>query len=195
MESYLALPKGGIVPGHILIVPISHEECMARLPAEVVEEVEKYKIALRKLYASKGKDVIVFDRNIITKGAMHGHLQVVPIPKSASKLCMPRAHACRSFQLFINMTWFKQGASAKDLLDRESLRYNMDFKELLPTDSLKDIVGTNQYFYLELPSTDESSKVIRLVHIISGRYFLQFGRQYAAMLLGLPERADWKVSC
>jgi len=38
----LALPKGGLVPGHVLILPIGHYQSQIDLPEEAVKEIDKY---------------------------------------------------------------------------------------------------------------------------------------------------------
>ncbi|KAG7231767.1 hypothetical protein INR49_010405 [Caranx melampygus] len=52
---YLALAKGGLTPHHVLILPIGHYQSVVELSSEVVEEMEKYKSALRSFYRSKGE--------------------------------------------------------------------------------------------------------------------------------------------
>lgn len=54
MESYLTLPKGGITPDHMLIVPIEHISSMFEISPDAALEVEKYKQALRE-YVKKGR--------------------------------------------------------------------------------------------------------------------------------------------
>ena len=42
LQCYRALPKGGLVPEHVLILPIGHYQSSIELPEEVLEEVDKY---------------------------------------------------------------------------------------------------------------------------------------------------------
>jgi hypothetical protein len=42
IQSYLALAKGGLVPDHVLILPVGHHQSLSTLPNEVEEEIEKY---------------------------------------------------------------------------------------------------------------------------------------------------------
>ncbi|XP_019403246.1 PREDICTED: CWF19-like protein 1 isoform X3 [Crocodylus porosus] len=60
---YLALAKGGLSNDHVLILPIGHYQSVVELSSEVVEEVEKYKSALKKFFQSKGKRYVLFERN------------------------------------------------------------------------------------------------------------------------------------
>ncbi|KAJ9592078.1 hypothetical protein L9F63_001387, partial [Diploptera punctata] len=41
-EAYLALAKGGIVPDHVLILPVGHHQSLSDLPEQVEEEINKY---------------------------------------------------------------------------------------------------------------------------------------------------------
>jgi len=57
-----------------------------------------------------------------------------------------------------------------------------------PDDALKEAENTkSSYFRVDLPGGQ------KLVHIIRGRFDLQFGRMVLAKLLGVPERSDWKI--
>ncbi|KFQ26910.1 CWF19-like 1, partial [Merops nubicus] len=68
---YLALAKGGLLPDHVLILPIGHYQSVVDLSSEVMEEVTKYKSALKEfLY-------VLFERNYRSQ---HLQLQVIPIP-------------------------------------------------------------------------------------------------------------------
>ncbi|NWI13439.1 C19L1 protein, partial [Crypturellus soui] len=74
---YLALAKGGLLPDHVLILPIGHYQSVVDLPGEVVEEVTKYKSALKEFFRSQGKRYVLFERNYKSQ---HLQLQVIPLP-------------------------------------------------------------------------------------------------------------------
>ncbi|KFV69332.1 CWF19-like 1, partial [Dryobates pubescens] len=74
---YLALAKGGLLPDHVLILPIGHYQSVVDLSSDVVEEVTKYKSALKEFFRSKGKRYVLFERNYRSQ---HLQLQVVPVP-------------------------------------------------------------------------------------------------------------------
>ncbi|XP_045618133.1 CWF19-like protein 1 [Procambarus clarkii] len=78
---YLALAKGGLVPQHLLILPITHFQSTPDLDDDSREEVEKFKKALKRMFKKKGKDVVFFERNYRTQ---HLQVQVVPIPAEAA---------------------------------------------------------------------------------------------------------------
>ncbi|POI27103.1 hypothetical protein CIB84_009147 [Bambusicola thoracicus] len=74
---YLALAKGGLLPDHVLILPIGHYQSVVDLSSEVMEEVTKYKSALKEFFRSKGKKYVLFERNYKSQ---HLQLQVIPVP-------------------------------------------------------------------------------------------------------------------
>lgn len=73
LQCYLALAKGALTPQHVLILPIGHYQSVVELSSEVVEEMEKYKSALRSFYKSKGERCVLFERNYRSQ---HLQLQV-----------------------------------------------------------------------------------------------------------------------
>lgn len=62
-HAYLALPKGGLTNDHVLILPIAHHSCLLELPAEVEEEIDKFKAAVKKMFKKQGKVIVFFERN------------------------------------------------------------------------------------------------------------------------------------
>ena len=44
------MPKGPLVPEHVLILPIGHYQSIIELPEEVLEEVEKYPFYILSLF-------------------------------------------------------------------------------------------------------------------------------------------------
>ena len=62
-HAYLALPKGGLTPDHVLILPIACYASLLELPQEVEDEVNKFKSALKKCFKKQGKATVVFERN------------------------------------------------------------------------------------------------------------------------------------
>ena len=76
-KCYLALAKGGLVPGHLLILPVEHVRASTEADDAVWEEILEYKQRLQKLFAAEDKAVVFFERNY-----RQSHLQVqcVPVP-------------------------------------------------------------------------------------------------------------------
>ncbi|CAM9534173.1 unnamed protein product [Chrysoparadoxa australica] len=174
-EVYLAQPKGALVPDHTLIVPIAHTTRYSELTAAGMGEVEQYKGCLGKYYATKGWELLTFDRCVITKGANHMHIQAIPIPSQAAR-------------------------DAKRVLMAEARRANAQFEEVDDGADLAVLLSEGQYFYAEMPGVDPGSTCRMLYKIPEGARGrdsralpLQFGRDVAASLLGMPERAHWKA--
>ncbi|TYZ62268.1 hypothetical protein PybrP1_010236 [[Pythium] brassicae (nom. inval.)] len=176
-EAYLAMPKGAINGDHLLIVPIAHEPATTTLSAATWAEIERFKRALRDLFWAQGKEMLVLDRNVQTIGAAHCHLQVVGVPRV-------------------------QAAAARQVFESESERYHVRFEELATDTRLQEATGGRPFFYAEVPappapSDDESDvsgshRVVRLLNIVDGKHFMQFGRHAAACVLDVPRRANWK---
>jgi hypothetical protein len=74
----LTIAKGGLTADHLLILPIGHFGSLIECPPEVVEEIDKFKRALRRFFDSQGKFVVFYERNFKSP---HLQIQVVPIPK------------------------------------------------------------------------------------------------------------------
>ncbi|KAF0309639.1 CWF19-like protein 1 [Amphibalanus amphitrite] len=76
-KCYLALAKGGLVPDHVLILPVEHVRASTEADDELWEEIGAYKQRLQQLFAAEDKAVVFFERNY-----KQSHLQVqcVPVP-------------------------------------------------------------------------------------------------------------------
>eukprot|EP00063_Salmo_salar_P064467 XP_014039302.1 PREDICTED: CWF19-like protein 1 [Salmo salar] len=68
---YLALAKGSLTPQHVLVLPIGHYQSVVELSSEVVKELDRYKMAVRTFYKSKGQRCVLFERNYHSQ-----HLQI-----------------------------------------------------------------------------------------------------------------------
>jgi len=77
-HSYMALPKGGLTDDHVLLLPIACISNQVSLPEETVEELSKFKSALRRMYKKQGMVPVFFERNYKQQ---HLQIQVVPVPK------------------------------------------------------------------------------------------------------------------
>lgn len=168
---YCAMAKGGLVDGHVLILPIEHFPSIISLHENAVAEVHRYKGALQRLYKSQGKTMVVFERYLQLKAGTHAHLQIIPIP-------LTKASQVRSG--FVS--------AAKEL--------GFTFHAICPQANLgtqealqNHLQGGRNYFFVELPEGTV------LAHVLdSGESIpMQFGREVCAKLLGIPERGDWRV--
>ena len=77
-QVYVALAKGVLTTGHVLIVPINHAASSVELDevrhthmrdaTHVLQatqtEIEQYKRSLGEYYASKGQSFVIFERNV-----------------------------------------------------------------------------------------------------------------------------------
>eukprot|EP01102_Stenamoeba_stenopodia_P022230 TRINITY_DN9194_c0_g1_i1.p1 TRINITY_DN9194_c0_g1~~TRINITY_DN9194_c0_g1_i1.p1 ORF type:complete len:508 (+),score=89.16 TRINITY_DN9194_c0_g1_i1:86-1609(+) len=118
---YLALPKGGIVEDHVLIVPIRHATSIAALNKEEHQEVHKYKASLKNYFHSLNKEGVFFERKV---GDFHSHIQVIPVP--AGKYQVP--------EYFIT----------------EAKAIGFEFEELSESDDLQQKARNENYFCVEV---------------------------------------------
>eukprot|EP00047_Mylnosiga_fluctuans_P011932 m.23755 g.23755 ORF g.23755 m.23755 type:complete len:561 (+) comp3935_c0_seq1:20-1702(+) len=160
-HTYVALPKGELTFGHVLLLPIAHVGTLGDLAPEAREEIDKYKDSLRRLFASRGEACVFFERNFRSQ---HLQIQVVPVPQACEDKIGPEFSS--QFQ-----------------------RLQAEVSQLPAGASLTEATSGAPYFAAELPSGEV------LLHLISGRFPLQFGREVLAAptLLNVPERVDWKA--
>ncbi|KAL1744364.1 CwfJ C-terminus 1-domain-containing protein-like protein [Schizophyllum fasciatum] len=180
-ECYVTLPKGQLVPtqsaadrvdvpggGHVLIIPITHYPTFHTIPADlapaIIDETEKYKYALRALYAKHGAAGVMFEVARLGRKGGHAHVQSVPIP--------------RQLQDAVETAFRDEGA-----------RQGVDFEEDADAALAACAGGAGGYFRVDLP---DGRKMVHLIkdHV---PFSLQFGRQVLAGLLGSPERTEWQA--
>uniref|UniRef100_A0AAY4DAH6 CWF19-like protein 1 n=1 Tax=Denticeps clupeoides TaxID=299321 RepID=A0AAY4DAH6_9TELE len=160
---YMALAKGCLTPDHVLLLPIGHYQSVVDLASEVVEELDKYKSAVRKFYKSRGKRCVLFERNYRSQ---HLQLQVVPVPMDK----------CSSEDL-------------KEAFMVQAQEQQMELMEIPEHTDLKQIAppGT-PYFYLELDSGEKLFyRIKKNFPLQFGREVLA-----SEAVLDIPTRADWR---
>ncbi|NXG51521.1 C19L1 protein, partial [Psilopogon haemacephalus] len=160
---YLALAKGGLLPDHVLILPIGHYQSVVDLSSDVVEEVNKYKSALKKFFRSKGKRYVLFERNYRSQ---HLQLQVVPVPLDQ----------CTSEDI-------------KESFITQAQEQQIELSEIPEHSDIMQVVqpGT-PYFYVELDTGEKLFHRIRgRFPLHFGRSVLA-----SEALLAVPQRADWR---
>jgi diadenosine tetraphosphate (Ap4A) HIT family hydrolase len=185
-ESYLVLPKGALVPEHVLIVPLAHFSSLAVASQQTVDEIGKYITALKTLFKDKVnlwlsttnamQKVIIFERNIkLSKVSTHMHLQVVPIDKEVPD------EDC--YNVFEN--------DARNVLGDQ-----IEVRRFAPEVDLQSAIieagfAESQYLLAEMP---DGGKIIHEIpeHFI--KQTLAMGRRPCSVLLNAPEREDWR-SC
>ena len=150
-ECYLALPKGGLVPDHLLIIPLDHITNPYDLKKETFAEIARYKQSLGEYGKKSGKNFVFFERNVRTQyGMVHYLIQCVPVPESTSS-----EEIQRKFE------------------EISRVQYQISYQVLSNRDEIRSHVKKNtQYFVAELP--DKRC----LLHLVknSRRHPLQLGR-------------------
>lgn len=126
--TYLALAKGGLVPDHVLILPIGHYQSTVTAPPETIEEIEKYKCSLKKFFKSIGKAVVFFERNFKTS---HLQIQVVPVPLDKS------CNVLDAFQEF----------ASEEKVDLNEIPQHSDLKQIVRLEM--------PYFFAEVPTGEK----------------------------------------
>ncbi|XP_027019704.2 CWF19-like protein 1 [Tachysurus fulvidraco] len=160
---YMALAKGGLTPDHVLLLPIGHYQSVVELPSEAVDELQKYKNAVRKLYKSRGRRCVLFERNYRSQ---HLQLQVVPVPMET----------CTTEDI-------------KEAFVVQAQEQQMELMEIPEHTDLKQIAppGT-PYFYVEMDTGEKLFYRIRKNFPLQfGREVLA-----SEAILNMPTRSDWK---
>ncbi|KAK4774286.1 hypothetical protein SAY86_009221 [Trapa natans] len=165
---YCALPKGPLVPDHVLIIPIEHLPNTLSLSQEYETELKRFQNSIRMYQKKQKKEVVFFEW--VSKRGTHANLQAIPIPSS-------RANALQSiFSLAAEKLGFKFTTVKSDdsAGGREKLRTQFDNRHSL--------------FYVELPNGT------LLFHEAADNeaFPSQFGREVVAGLLNIADRADWR---
>uniref|UniRef100_A0A671M9Z1 CWF19-like protein 1 n=1 Tax=Sinocyclocheilus anshuiensis TaxID=1608454 RepID=A0A671M9Z1_9TELE len=160
---YMALAKGGLTPDHVLLLPIGHYQSVVDLASEVVEEMEKYKSAVKKFCKSRAQRCIMFERNYRSQ---HLQLQVVPVPMEK----------CSTEDI-------------KEAFMTQAEEQQMELMEIPAHTDLKQIAppGT-PYFYVELDTGEKLFyRIKKNFPLQFGREVLA-----SEALLNIPMRADWR---
>jgi diadenosine tetraphosphate (Ap4A) HIT family hydrolase len=179
-QCYLAMPKGPIHPGHILIVPVTHSSRGAWLEsADMVEEVNELKKRLAE-HASEQYDcdLFVWERAIQTKGGYHTHVQCVPI--------------ARDLKLKLEATL--QALAKKTGFVLREINSDLGIKATLLSGQDEESDG---YFYAEIMAGGgkDSKRFLNQAASGGGRLNvpLQFGREVLAIVQDNPDFAHWKA--
>ncbi|XP_028304423.1 CWF19-like protein 1 [Gouania willdenowi] len=160
---YLALAKGGLTPHHVLLLPIGHSQSVVELSEEVMEEMEKYKKALRCFYSSRGDSCVMFERNYKSQ---HLQLQVVPVP--SQRCCTEDLKEAFMVQ------------AEEQQIELMEIPQHTDLKQIAPP-------GT-PYFYVEFDSGEKLFHRVRKHFPLQfGREVLA-----SEAVLNIPTRADWR---
>ncbi|OBZ69111.1 Zinc finger CCCH domain-containing protein 59 [Grifola frondosa] len=154
--------------GHVLIVPITHYPTYSSIPPDlsgpIVEETDRYKSALRAMYAKHDAAAVSFEVGRLSAKGGHAHVQVVPIPLKLRDL--------------VENAFLREGRS-------QGIEFEEDPESALEACS----GGRGSYFRVDLP---DGRKMVHLMRD-SVPFSVQFGRQVLVSLLGMEGRFDWKA--
>lgn len=185
-ESYLAMPKGGVSPDHVLIAPIQHYPSLSVASKECWDEAWQFVDALQAVFRKQGKGTVVFERVLYRGGRtdvpLHTHLQVIAIPNEV----MSRAASTFEEEGKYRAVHLTRLPSNEDLLS--AVRQKRLDKE--QTGDFSPV----EYFYVECRSSDISEDPVRLINFVEPKapHPLQFGREVLCRLIGVPDRITWK---
>ena len=108
------------------------------------------------------------ERFTATRGAVHAHFQVVPVPLA-------------------------ELAEVRSTFERNGAKQSVAFEELPAGRTLEQAVGRGFYFYVEISAEAEGGAPTRLLHRVQGLFRAQFGREVLASVLKTPKKANWKA--
>ncbi|XP_002732856.1 CWF19-like protein 1 [Saccoglossus kowalevskii] len=127
-HTYVALAKGGLVPDHVLILPIGHYQSSVDLPQEALDEVEKYKSCLQQMFRKDDESCVIFERNYRSQ-----HLQLQVIPYDAEK-----------------------SETISAVFQEYSEAQKLELNEIPKNSDLKQIISTGTpFFFVELESGEK----------------------------------------
>nr|CAG8437405.1 12305_t:CDS:10 [Entrophospora candida] len=162
-------PKKATVPGggHVLIIAIDHYSTFRDIPVEeqvdLVDELERYKSALRNLYSEYKAGMVLFETSSANNNKQqHCHIQVVPVPN-------------------------KYGSNIiKQAFDNEATTVGFKFQQ--QTQSSSSPLPPH-YFKVDFP--DGTSYIHEIG--ANEKFDVQFGRKALAKLLNCTDRVDWRA--
>lgn len=178
-HSYMALPRGGLVPYHAMLTPIACLPSRLLLDEDTQAELSRYEDCVEAFHESQGCATVLFERTVRPTAQSAGtHMQrhAVPVPFAA----LPAALAT------LQRTADSYGIRLLDLKDAS-------VEELLQTAAGGPC---HQYFYLRLPQQERAGGAISHRHFLymhtEASFPMIFGLQVVANILNKPERSSWK---
>lgn len=82
---YLALPvKGSLTKFHCLIVPSNHVTSIRTADEDVLEEIEKYKTGLLRMFHTMGMEPIFMETCLNTMSGVHTFIDVIPFERDVA---------------------------------------------------------------------------------------------------------------
>ncbi|KAL8454581.1 hypothetical protein Emed_000302 [Eimeria media] len=178
---YSAIPKGGLVPQHLLLIPIAHLPSLAYADEATCREASLTIARLRGAFRKAGLDLVVYERYVPMKAtrAMHSQLHVIPCKRSDS-------------------------LRASEFFEKRARRAGLSLQKLSASSdvqSLRELANDPRlgYFYVEIPGvcTAQGQSIDRFLHVQSagdgGKIPMNFGREVMAELLGEKAKVSWQA--
>lgn len=128
---YLAIPKGPITIGHVLILSVTHIASASLITNDDWTELNKFKVALKRYFASKDQCVVFYERNYKSS-----HLQINAVPVSKE------------------IEW-----QIKPSFDDKAEEHSIQFETIPELTEPTQLPETGPYFTAELP--DDSTLITR----------------------------------
>ncbi len=201
LEMYVALPRGPLADAHTLVLPIMHVPCSVELHEEGRQELAKYRLALQTHAAANTSFVLFYERHIPTRSTQHMQLQAVPLELT---------QAMKAVDVLKEEFAAKGGGVELQELEAgvtlEAAMAKPDPSGLsLPNGAI------SPYIFFEVPdlSSDDPTATRRFLYrvpLVPGApgqapqparipNLFDLPRAVAAVLVGKPERTDWKTCC
>ncbi|CDJ62065.1 CWF19-like protein 1, related [Eimeria necatrix] len=178
---YTAVPKGGLTPLHMLLIPIAHLPSLAYADAETRREAAALIRAARSAFRQQSLDLVVYERYVPMKAtkAMHSQLHAIPCDRS-------------------------QALQSGELFEKRAKRAGLSLQRLPETADITSLSELAKdpclgYFYVEIPGvlTAKGQTIDRYLHVQpgrdSGKIPMTFGREVMAELLGLRDKVNWQA--
>ena len=172
-DAYVAMPRGGLVDFHVLIVPVECVPNRVRLSKGAKADFERYEDAIARLFAKNDCAPLIFERAVRTRGKDHMQQHLVPIPYSKLN-------------------------SALETFSKLALESKLKFSEIQDSSPVDEVVllmeggPYQEYFYIQIPCSSTGIKHRRFVCVATEKMHMNLGNFIAANVLGTPERANWK---
>ncbi|CAK9301024.1 unnamed protein product [Gordionus sp. m RMFG-2023] len=161
-EVYIALAKGNLTPYHVIIIPFAHLTSLIQLPESVLEEINKIKVYLIKIFKTLNLRCAFYERNFKTP---HFQIHCLQVPS-------------------------KKYIEIKDIFLTKAKENNINLNQIPPYTHICQIISPkSKYFYVEF---DDGEKLFANIEdndfpINFGREVFCHRD-----LLNQPEKADWK---
>ncbi len=164
-EAYVAMAKGPLVPGHLIVLPIQHVSKMAELTDAQRAEMALFESAIERCFRAGGNAAVALESAIPTRNLTHVHRQLLPVaPKFLPAVETVVVEAGRAI--------------------------GIDFKVLSDAKTVEEAVSGGAFLRVDLP---ESKKLVGKIPAGADvRPLFSLTRKAIAAATGQPGRGNWK---